>query len=62
MRLWDKQGNPIAQPFWGHKGLVHSVAFSPDEQYIVSGGGDNTVRLWDLHGNLIGQPFRGHQG
>jgi WD40 repeat protein len=62
VRLWDKQGNPIGQPFKGHQGLVHSVAFSPDGQYIVSGGGDNTIRLWDKQGNLIGQPFDGHQG
>jgi WD40 repeat protein/energy-coupling factor transporter ATP-binding protein EcfA2 len=62
VRLWDRQGNPIGQPFRGHKGYVHSVAFSLDGQYIVSGGGDSTVRLWDKQGNPIGQPFQGHQG
>jgi WD40 repeat protein len=38
-----------------------TVAFSPNEKYIVSGGYDNTVRLWDFKGNPIGKPFKGHE-
>jgi WD40 repeat protein len=37
LRLWDLQGNPIGFPFEGHHSDVTSVAFSPDEQLIVSG-------------------------
>jgi WD40 repeat protein len=44
----------------GHTDYVHSVAFSPDGQRIVSGSRDKTVRLWDLQGQTIGQPFKGH--
>ncbi len=61
MRLWDRKGNPIGQPFRGHEKSVRSVAFSPDGHYIVSGSDDNTLRLWDINGNPIGQPFRGHK-
>ena len=48
VRLWDRQGNPIFEPFKGHENDVTSVAFSPDGQTIVSGSSDGTVRLWDI--------------
>ncbi|MEM9090374.1 MAG: WD40 repeat domain-containing protein, partial [Cyanobacteria bacterium P01_F01_bin.53] len=62
VRLWDRQGNPIGEPFEGHTDYVSSVAMSPDGNTIVSGSGDNTVRLWDRQGNPIGEPFEGHTG
>jgi WD40 repeat protein len=31
----------------GHSGLVHSVSFSPDGKWIVSGSSDGTVKVWD---------------
>ena len=61
IRLWDTKGNPIGQPFTGHKADVISVAFSPDGNKIVSGSADDTIRLWDISSNPIGQPFTGHK-
>jgi len=29
----------------GHSGAVNSVAFSPDEKFILTGGSDQTARL-----------------
>ena len=47
----------------GHYDWVNSVAFSPDDQRIVSGSDDKTLRLWEAAtGEPIGSPLLGHRG
>ena len=38
----------------GHKHIVSSVAFSSDNQQILSGSADKTLKLWDVpNGKVI---------
>ncbi|MBN3874773.1 MAG: caspase family protein, partial [Nostoc sp. JL33] len=61
VRLWNLQGQTLAEPLRGHQGYVNSVAISADGQTIVSGGYDGTVRLWNLQGQTLAEPLRGHE-
>lgn len=47
IRIWDVETGTEPQPSTGHLGEVLSVAISPIDCRVVSGGADNTVRVWD---------------
>jgi hypothetical protein len=40
----------------GHTDWVRAVAWSPDDNFLVSGGNDGKVKVWDLGG--VGAPLR----
>ncbi|EIW85853.1 WD40 repeat-like protein, partial [Coniophora puteana RWD-64-598 SS2] len=49
------------KPFQGHEGRVHSVAYSPDGNWIASGSEDKTIRIWDSNTSLpVSKPLEGH--
>jgi len=41
-------------------GMPNSIAFSPDNKYIVSGGSDCTVKVWDIATGKRVTTLRGH--
>ncbi|KAF9034401.1 hypothetical protein BJ165DRAFT_1563806 [Panaeolus papilionaceus] len=52
---------PLAKLVILAKGTIHSVAYSPDGQYIVSGSYDHTICIWNsATGALEAGPLKGH--
>ena len=47
LRAFNLKGEEIGR-YVGHEGLVWSVATSKDGTFLISGGGDQTVRIWNL--------------
>ncbi|KAL6618439.1 WD40 repeat-like protein [Neocallimastix californiae] len=48
--VWDFEKRSQYRKFSIHKGKVQSLAFSSDEQYLITLGGqdDNTIVVWDI--------------
>jgi WD40 repeat protein len=60
IRMWNRKGQPLAQPFKAHPTPVWSVAISTDGQTIITGGWDETIRMWNRKGQPLVQPFKAH--
>ena len=46
LRIIDSNTGEI-QAFNGHSGMTHTVEFSDDGRFLISGSHDNTVRVWN---------------
>ena len=45
---------------YGHQSTVYSISISPDNQYLISGSYDSTIRLWNLHTKTCFGVYKGH--
>ena len=52
---WEKEGSTSLRELKGHEGVVKAVAFSKNDQYLVSTGYDKTLKRWTWKDNLPGE-------
>ncbi len=50
------------EPGIGHTSVQSSAVYSPDQEYILTGGWDQTARLWDVATGRQIRTFSGHEG
>lgn len=51
VELWRVSGAETPEHIYkGHRHDVHSLMFSPDSRWLMSGSGDCTVRFWSISG------------
>ena len=61
-RVFDPDTGTETARLKGHVGRVRAVAFSPDGDRVVTGGGDNTARVWDAATGVQLVLLEGHTG
>ncbi|MCX8566987.1 MAG: WD40 repeat [Glomeribacter sp. 1016415] len=62
IQLYKVEGLQKIHTYTGHEGGVNNVAFSPDSQWLASGGGDK-VKLWYVSGDRsLAHTYTGHKG
>ena len=60
---WDLETNAVTRNFHGHLSAVYTVNTHPSqENIIVTGGRDATVRVWDIRSRKDAMRFEGHTG
>ena len=45
---------------YGHQSTIYSLSISPDNEYLISGSYDGTIRLWNLHTKTCFSVYKGH--
>jgi roadblock/LC7 domain-containing protein len=61
-KLWDVATGKERLTLRRHSDVIASVAFAPDGQTVVTGGGDALVKLWDANTGEERSSLLGHSG
>jgi WD40 repeat protein len=50
LQVWNTESGRLKTSLTGHKGVISSIAFNPDNKTVATGTGvdEQTIRIWDL--------------
>lgn len=54
-RVWEARSGKLLNTLRGHTSSINGVAFSRDDQRVLTGSGDGTARIWSSRGTKIGE-------
>jgi WD40 repeat protein len=60
--LWDASSGKLLRHCQGHSHLIHSVTFSPDGRWLLTGSSDLRAILWDVETGEKLHVLKGHTG
>ncbi len=58
--IWNLSTGICENKLEGHTDIIHSVAYCPNGDYIVSASSDNTIRIWSGDTGKCIQELKGH--
>jgi WD40 repeat protein len=59
--IWDVASGKRLHQLAGHRGIVMSVAFSPDKKTLATASIDGTVKLWEVATGRLQNTLTGHK-
>ncbi|HEY9706091.1 MAG TPA: AAA-like domain-containing protein, partial [Allocoleopsis sp.] len=60
VQIWDLEYGILRKTLYGHNDEVNTVSFTPNNQIIISGSKDKTIKLWGKDGTYI-NTLNGHK-
>lgn len=48
IRVFDSASFQVLKAFWAHQNSAFSVAWTPDQRFLISGGRDAQLKIWDI--------------
>jgi WD40 repeat protein len=58
--LWDYRHKKSAMSLIGHQGPIMSLLWEPDQNRVISGSRDTSVRVWDTRNGKTLHVLNGH--
>eukprot|EP00058_Branchiostoma_floridae_P009028 XP_002594516.1 hypothetical protein BRAFLDRAFT_124973 [Branchiostoma floridae] len=60
VNVWDIESGQLQFTLTGHEGAVSCLAVSHDNQYIITGAEDNTIKMWSTETGELKNTFSHH--